>query len=744
MADGRYLQPDANLPGLESFVRHIAEGRRYFLQRFGITPRVAYNFDSFGHHGGLPQILRLAGYDMYIHMRPQPAELTLPNDLYRWRGVDGSEILTLRIPFGLYHTERDNIRQRIREGTELALRLGRDVPLFWGLGDHGGGATRDDLQAIDEAITTERRVELVHSTPDRLYACLLPVAAEAPVVEGDLQRVFTGCYTSLSRLKRAARQSLAQLSQCEVIRSATWWLLDQPYAHDDFEAAWQDHLLNDFHDILPGTCVEPAERDALDLYGRVSESTRRMRLAAAIAIAHNCRHQATLPVTVLNANTALPRVPVEVEFMVDYRPLWTGTWRTRLFTPDGSEVPAQEEQPEPRLPFNGWRRKLCFMADLPGVGASFYRIEVSPDEPTAAAPPPAAALAHTWDATTGLVREIVTHDGVQCLAGPLLQPLVLEDAGDSWGTNVWRYRDLAGQFAPVDGPTVVEQGPIRTITESTFSFSSSRLLLRTVAYATWPVLEFQFRVSWNETRRRLKLAIPTVFRDAEPLCEIPGGSIRRPCDGEQNVHGRWFMMAGECGGRQTAIGVVNSGQHGIDCADGTVTLSVLRSAAYCHEFQQSLNGLPATKYMDQGVHDFRLLVTAGSPEFVQSLLPGLADWLDAPPVAYAHLPWGTVAAPSTRTTAPPGPPSAARNGTVRLLSLEPPTIRITACTPSRDGNAILVRCHETAGKATAAKLALHSPAATLALQFRPFELVTLRIERDGTFRSVPLIEDAAS
>ena len=141
ISGGWYLQPDANLPGLESFIRHISEGRRYFQQRFGVKPRVAYNFDSFGHHGGLPQILRRAGYDMYIHMRPQQDDFALPSDLYRWRGVDGSEILTLRITVGLYLTERDNLDSRLREGAALAVKLNRDVPLFWGLGDHGGGAT---------------------------------------------------------------------------------------------------------------------------------------------------------------------------------------------------------------------------------------------------------------------------------------------------------------------------------------------------------------------------------------------------------------------------------------------------------------------------------------------------------------------------------------------------------------------------------------------------------------------------
>ncbi|MGD0782680.1 MAG: alpha-mannosidase, partial [Candidatus Aminicenantales bacterium] len=208
ISGGWYLQPDANMPGIESTIRQIAEGREYFRAKFGVVPRVAYNFDSFGHGAGLPQVLRQAGYEMYIHMRPQAGELELPGDLYRWRGADGSEILAYRISVGLYHTEYDNIGDRLEKGTALALEKGRDVPVFWGIGDHGGGPTRKDLDVIDRFRRDERRVRIVHSTPERFLDAVKEAGRMAPVVRGDLQRCFTGCYTSLSRLKRGAIHSL--------------------------------------------------------------------------------------------------------------------------------------------------------------------------------------------------------------------------------------------------------------------------------------------------------------------------------------------------------------------------------------------------------------------------------------------------------------------------------------------------------------------------------------------------------
>ncbi len=643
MSGGWYLQPDANMPGLESLVRQVIEGRRYFAGKFGARPLVAYNFDSFGHGGGLPQLLRLAGYKMYIHMRPEKADLELPANLYRWRGVDGSEVLALRIEVGLYHTERDNLGARLEEAAALALSLGRDVPVFWGLGDHGGGATRGDLALIDEFASKEKRVAVLHSTPDRLYEALAPLAPGAPVVTGDLQRVFTGCYTSLSRVKRRAEESLGTLVQAEALRAASWWLEGQPYPDAELADAWRDHLFNDFHDILTGSCTEPAERDALDLYGRAIESSRRLRLGAARALNGGgaAGSGPSVPITVVNANPALSAAPVEVECLADYRPLWTGEWQMRVFGSDGREVESQEEQPESLLPFN-WRKKLCFMAALEGVGATCYVARTQPGKRPvrASSAPPKGELNYRIDRKSGLIIELDAADGPPLLNGRLLEPLVVRDDGDSWGTDRRRYRKVEGRFAPLSKRSlVIEDGPVRTVTESVFIFRGSRIVLQTIGYPRFPAIEFRLRIHWNEEGRMLKLAVPTALRRASLLVEVPGGAINRPGDGDEHVFGRWAVVEGESGGVRQAVALIASGQHGLDFYRGELRLSVLRSAAYCHERNFPLAGFPARKTMDQGIHDIRLLVTAGEPATVLDRVSGLADWLNSPPWAVAHLPF---------------------------------------------------------------------------------------------------------
>jgi alpha-mannosidase len=753
VSGGWFIQPDLNLPGTESLIRHIAEGRRYFRARFGAAPRVAYNFDSFGHSAGLPQILRRAGYEMYIHMRPQRHELALPADLYRWRGADGTEIPAFRISVGLYHTERDNIEARLRAGVALALELGRDAPVFWGLGNHGGGATREDLGKIDRFMARERRVRILHSTPDLFFEAVRGAAETAPVFEGGLERVFTGCYTSLSRLKRGAAASLGGLAQSEALAAAAWWLRRREFPGGEIGEAWRSHLFNDFHDIITGSCVEPAERDALDAYGRAEDTARGVRLDAAAALAGMGSGSPPLPLVVLSSNPSLPRVPVEFECIADYRPFWKGKWHLRLFRADGSELICQEEQPEALLPFNDWRRRLSFVDDLPGVGAARYEVRAfkgpappnsetkgsrvkksvkkrgqpldsaSPSNRSSIAPP-AVRLGRE----SGLVRSLVSPEGLDCLAGPLFEPVVVEDAADSWGTGCGSYGKILGRFKTRQPPVVIRKGPVRTIRQSVLFFGKSRIVMDVYSYPDWPALEFRLQIIWNEERRRLKLRVPTAFAGAAVLCEVPGAAVCPAADAEEHVHGRWLLVEGKRNGRAAALGIANNGQHGFDFKGGEVRLSVLRSAAYCHEQGFRIGEVPARKFSDVGVHDVRLLVTAGTPDAVRALLPGLADHLNAPPAAYAHLPFGRK-----------------RAGRTQLLSLSPSSIRLLACKQAWDGAALVVRLQEAVGRSTGARLIVTPRAAgphgDILLAFEPFEIKTIRIEGSGAWREADLIDE---
>jgi alpha-mannosidase len=606
ISGGWFLQPDVNLPPVENLYRNIRSGREFFKRYFGSEPRVAYNFDSFGHPGTLPDILSEFGYEMYIHQRPEKEFLHLPGSLYRWQGPAGGNIAGYRIEIGLYHNERTNIQQRLREGADLALELGRDVAVFWGIGDHGGGATRADLDKIREYIGNDHRVNFLHSTTDGFLEAVKPLIPDLPVHEGSLQRIFAGCYTSLSRIKRKALEASGAAVQMERLQ-------EKEKRGKGEEEIWRDILFNDFHDILPGSCTEPAEQDALELYGRAMENIRRANMDAITRINRSVPElKAYIPVTVFNSNPKLSTFPVEFECMSDYRPLWTGEWELKLYDRNGNPVPSQEEQPEALLPFHRWRRKISFLAKDLSAGVHHFSMKAVPAQNN---PKPAAEL--TQSRKLGL------------------EFLVMEDLADSWGTDTFAWRELAGTFETLeDSVKVIEQGAVRKGEEEKRRWRGSTIVIHKYTYPEWPVTEYRIRIQWNEERKRLKISVPVEILDAILTAEIPGGSERFPADGQEYVHGTWIRLEDPATSKRLFIS--HNGCHGFDFDGREVRLSVLRSAAYCHEKGFSLEDGHYRKFMDQGVHEIRLAVWEDP-----ALDPAaVSEWLITPPLVWPHLPIG--------------------------------------------------------------------------------------------------------
>jgi alpha-mannosidase len=715
VSGGWYLQPDVNLPDTESIIRHILYGREFFKTNFGVKPVVAYNFDSFGHSGGLPQILKNAGYKMYVHMRPQADNLELPSDLYIWEGVDGTQIPAYRISVGLYHTEYGNLEERLKQGVELALEKKRDIAVFWGIGDHGGGATREDLEMIRNFLRAENRVEIIHSTTDKFYYSLEPYIQNAPVHKGDLQRVFTGCYTSLSRVKRDAVSNAALARKAEMMAAAVWWAGAAEYPADKLKKAWLQHLFNDFHDILPGTCIEPAEKDTLDIYGSSRQEFRNILLHSAYAFNKlKTYREAYLPVTVVNTNPALTHVPVEFECMFGYRPPWEGKWRLRMFDEVGNEIEIQQEQPETILPFHDWRRKFSFNAKLATIGITNYFLEperIDDDIPDVALKTDYRAP----DKESGLIEVLSSGVKTNILSSPLLKPLVVYDKGDSWGTGCWSFHDIAGYFEHEKNKScTIEQGSIRQIDESVFYYGHSKIIYHTIRYAAFDALELRLRVHWNESQKALRLETGINFSNPEIFVEVPGGAIIRPVDSQEHVHGRWLIISDP--DDDSAIGIINSGQAGIEFHNGKIMLSILRSAAFCHEQGFEITDKPYRKFMDQGVHDLKLLVITGTKQELLTKISSYAEYLNSPPMAYSHLPVG----------------SKEQIGFKQFgLDISPSNLRLLAVKRSENGNDLVVRIQETSGHQTTGSVKLNFPETDIAPFWKPFEVKTLIFNRQG-------------
>ncbi|MBT7092154.1 MAG: hypothetical protein HN936_02840, partial [Bacteroidetes bacterium] len=620
ISGGWFLQPDLNLLPTRNLIKHIREGKKFFKKHFDSEPRVAYNFDSFGHSAGLPGLLNEHGYEFYIHQRPELDLLELPSSLYNWEGSDGSIIPAYRIEIGLYHTERNNIKQRMKEGADLSVQLNRDVAVFWGLGNHGGGATREDLKKIQEYITEENRVNFIHSTPDRFFQSLSRYIVKAPVYQGELQRVFTGTYTSMARLKRKALQASAAASQMEKLSniiphdSKTNIDSEKETAHGKI---WHDILFNDFHDILTGTCISTAEEDAMDLFGRAMENIREENMKSVSLINSSAMPLvAHIPLTVFHDHSGFTKLPIEFECMSDYRPFWDEEKELILTNREGVVIPCQEEQADALLPFHRWRRKIVFMARDMQPGIHHFGLNPVP----------------------ALSRQEIEPELID---DPFkVKFIVVRDIADSWGTQTWKWDDVIGEFTDEKkSKRIVSHGSVRTIQESLLSYNNSSIILQVIKYADWPLTEYRIQINWHEEQKRIKLVLPLDPSYDSCTCEIPGGMITRKADGQEHCHGTW-MKIGQKNQNQEEICIAHNGLHGYDFVNSELRLSVLRSAAYCHWHEydikpESRTG-PAPGFMDIGNHDISLAIW--KPQKDLPKIETLAEWLNAPALVFPHLP----------------------------------------------------------------------------------------------------------
>ena len=233
----------------------------------GHRATVAYCPDSFGHASTVPQILKLQGMENYIFMRPGTKEKTIPADLFWWEGVDGTRILTYRIQFS-YNDSR-SVRNRV----EQILTQFHDQPMksfmaYYGAGDHGGGATKENIQSIEELKADKKAPAVFFSTTDRYFNEVRAAGnLNLPVVNDDLQHHAVGCYTAESAIKKGNRQAEAALELQRKLASIAWAVLGSAYPKDDLTAAWKKVLFLQFHDSLAGTSLPEHSQAAREGYG---------------------------------------------------------------------------------------------------------------------------------------------------------------------------------------------------------------------------------------------------------------------------------------------------------------------------------------------------------------------------------------------------------------------------------------------------------------------------------------------
>ena len=256
-----WVEADKNMTGSESLIRHIQYTREYLAKLLDIpadSVKMTFEPDTFGHNITMPEIYANGGIKYLYHCRGQQA-----HSLYNWRARSGAEVLVYCEPKWYNATIASDM---LVDVPLFCQKYGVDVMLkVYGVGDHGGGPTRRDITRIIDMMTWPIQPTITFGTYDGFFKEVEKFRANFPVVEGELNYVFTGCYTSQSKIKAANRLGEARIGEAEVLTAASAAL--GGYDHKpQLKTAWEKILFNHFHDILPGSGVADTREYALGAF----------------------------------------------------------------------------------------------------------------------------------------------------------------------------------------------------------------------------------------------------------------------------------------------------------------------------------------------------------------------------------------------------------------------------------------------------------------------------------------------
>jgi alpha-mannosidase len=748
---GWYLQPDCNMPAGESFVRQILHGRSYFLEKFHKVAATAVNFDPFGHSRGLVQVMVKSGYHSYLFCRPQQADCSLPADDFVWIGFDGSRIAAHRSS-GHYLSQRGAAAEKVKQWMDAHHGSSTGLVL-WGVGNHGGGPSRADLEALELLRRETRDWEIHHSLPESYFEDLQESSPSLPEVKKSLNPFAVGCYTSQIRVKQRHRRLENQLYATEKICSgaAVQGLL--PYPQEQLREAARDLLFCQFHDILPGSAIEPAEEDALRRLDHGLEILSRVKLKAFFAL---CSGQARaregkIPVLAYNPHPHRVRGDFVCELQLPDQDRSGNRSAIEVFQA-GRRVPSQLEKESSHLAMD-WRKRIVFHARLEPSAMNRFDCRVG-----APLPPETAArgiredyLFETEEITvringkTGLV-DCYRIGGADFLGPGAFSPVVRQDSPDPWGMTAHRFGPQIGCFellspeqaAELSGipgaglpgaglPSVrlVEDGEIRTVVEALFGYGRSFLHQRYCLPKHGRELTVEIRVIWNEKDRMLKWTLPCPWKSPRCIRQVVFGSEELPGSGEEGVFQKWALIASEQ--EKLALSCINDGIYGLDFNGSTLSLSLLRSPAYSALPSAGKVEMPQDRFLpriDQGEHRFTFWVCGGEIEERLGRVGREAAVHNEPPFLLAFHPSG-----SGKKVKP-------------LIELHDPVIELTAFKQSHAGRDYILRLFEPTGKARETEIEIPAALIKRKLRLEAFEVKTYRLDEErGVLAEVNLTEE---
>ena len=731
---GWWIQPDCNLPDGESYARHALYAQNYFKSRFGRASVVGYNVDSFGHNASMPALLRRSGMSSYVFMRPGPAEKELPGRNFIWEAADGSRVAAFRLPFA--YCTFGNLEQHIRDCQKEFDDYSDHCMCFYGVGNHGGGPTVQNIRTIQGMMEEENDVELVFDSPEGYFSACREEMAGWPVVRGELQHHASGCYSVVSKMKEWNRRTEHELLRAEKFCSLEQGLLGG--GSPDFSRAWKNLLFNQFHDTLAGTAIERAYEDAMIQLGESRSLAARyenralQRISFAVDIPFE---ESMIPVVVFNPHSFACGQTVEFE---------TGFFSNdpldrclEVVDSSGEPVDYQFIRPEAKIPN---RTRIAFRAAAGPLGYETYRIRQKGGEWGGAAviPEPVPMeegaqeilendrLRIVFDCGKGaMVSFYDKEQQVEYLDGLGAVPVVALDSGDTWAHGVLRFHDVCGSFH-TDRMFFSERGPVRDSFVIRSSYGASAVEQRFILERGSGSLKVQCSVDWREQMKCLKLAFPLALENCVSICQAPFGIAERTAGGEEQPMLAWSDVTGKRtrDNEEAGLCFLTDSKSSGDLDGSCYSITVLRSPAYVHHHPYELEEGEQASYVDQGIQTF-----------TYELAPHVGGWQKAQPVRRAlQMNQPMILVPQS---CHPGRLPQRFTG----MTCSCPNVALSALKRAEDGGGTVVRFYETCGTPARASVEIPMIGFKQELEFGPYEIQSLYIADDsGEVKKVNFME----
>ena len=606
---GWYVQPDCNLISESSFKKHIELGKSFFMRTFSVEVNVGFNVDSFGHSASIPDILVEAGYDSYVMMRPMQHEMALPEPLFIWEGNGGGEVMTWRIPRSYNAESPEVLKQNILSALEVAKIDVPHVMCFYGIGNHGGGPTRELIEWILENQEFSKDVKLKFSSPRQFFDAVKPWKTLLPRVSGELQMHAIGCYSVVGEIKKKLQDAELAIEEAQTAYNALGEQKNIDSINNCFEKNWKRILFNQFHDILGGTSIQEACLDTVN------------ELSGVIVEGEDITSTLCIQNLMDSEEHPLQRLKVFRFGNYDYNSLvyhepwlhprgFEQSFKGTLLDELGSSIDYQLVQ---QSAVKGSARALIFETSIKsGQPKEFYLDhEHEPKEVktdiSCKNKEISNSILTSKIGTEGnffnlnlLISEVLNYDWIQMH--------VLADESDTWSHGKKSFDTPPEGVFKIKKIEMEEIGPLRSIVRLDTQYGCSRSSVRLVFYREKPYVDLLVDLYNFEQFKLIKLIIPapnTQFR----YDRIARGYLERPQNQLEFPFMKWSWIPNSKQNKFTnGMGIISP--HCFSCSgnNGFFNLTLLRSPTFAWHDPAKIEDPNRFYNTDQGLSSYRIRI----------------------------------------------------------------------------------------------------------------------------------------